>query len=140
MQVTGNSLIRGNLTVGGTLRKSAGAFKIDHPLDPEHKYLSHSFVESPDMKNIYNGVVTLDEKGEALVIMPDYFEALNQDFHYHLSCIGEYAPVFVAQEIAGNAFRIAGGKPGLKVSWMVSGTRHDAYATAHKVKVEEDKP
>ena len=23
-----------------------------HPLDPEHKYLSHSFVESPDMMNI----------------------------------------------------------------------------------------
>ena len=29
-------------------------------LDPENKYLSHSFVESPDMKNIYDGVVSLD--------------------------------------------------------------------------------
>ena len=28
-------------------------FKIDHPLDPAHKYLYDSFVESPDMMNIY---------------------------------------------------------------------------------------
>jgi hypothetical protein len=26
--------------------------------------------------------VTLDEKGEAVVLMPDYFGALNQDFRY----------------------------------------------------------
>ena len=29
----------------GTLRKSQGAFEIDHPLDPANKYLEHSFVE-----------------------------------------------------------------------------------------------
>ena len=140
VQASGNTVIGGTLTVGGTLVKQAGAFKIDHPLDPEHRYLSHSFVESPDMENIYDGMVTLDEKGEAVVELPDYFEALNQDFHYHLSCIGGYAPVYIAQEIAGNAFRIAGGKPGLKVSWMVSGIRHDAYAKANPITVEEDKP
>jgi hypothetical protein len=139
-QANGSVNFGGNLTVGGTLAKKAGAFKIDHPLDPTHKYLSHSFVESPEMENIYDGIVTLDENGEAVVKMPDYFEALNQDFHYHLSCIGGYAPVFIAQEMAGNAFRIGGGKPGLNVSWMVSGTRHDTYANAHRVKVEEDKP
>ena len=47
----------GNVDVNGTLTKDAGSFKIDHPLDPANKYLSHSFVESPDMKNIYDGVV-----------------------------------------------------------------------------------
>ncbi len=39
----------GNLSIAGNLSKRGGAFKIDHPLDPENKYLSHSFVESPDM-------------------------------------------------------------------------------------------
>jgi hypothetical protein len=42
-------------------------FRIDHPLDPANKYLNHSAVESPDMKNIYDGVVTLDADGEAVV-------------------------------------------------------------------------
>jgi hypothetical protein len=54
----------GEVHVSGYLYKSGGGFKIDHPLDPANKYLYHSFVESPDVKNIYDGVVTLDTKGE----------------------------------------------------------------------------
>ena len=55
----------GNLSIAGSVSKAGGSFKIDHPLDPAGKYLYHSFVESPDMMNIYNGVVTLDAKGQA---------------------------------------------------------------------------
>jgi hypothetical protein len=130
----------GRVLVAGTLSKSAGSFRIDHPLDPANKYLSHSFVESPDMKNIYDGVATLDGSGEAIVKLPAYFEALNMEFRYQLTCIGGYAPVYIAQEIAGNQFKIAGGTPGLKVSWQVTGTRHDPYANQNRIKVEEDKP
>ncbi|MBI1882410.1 MAG: hypothetical protein HYR94_29910 [Chloroflexi bacterium] len=83
----GRVSVFGDLNVYGTLAKSAGAFKIDHPLDPANKYLSHSFVESPDMKNIYDGVVTLNAHGEAVVQLPNWFEALNQDFRYQLTCI-----------------------------------------------------
>jgi hypothetical protein len=78
----GRVSIFGNLNVYGTLAKSAGSFKIDHPLDPANQYLYHSFVESPDMKNIYDGVVTTDANGTATVVLPDYFEALNKDFRY----------------------------------------------------------
>ena len=53
----------GNLQVDGTVSKGGGSFKIDDPIDPAGKYLSHSFVESPDMMNIYNGNVTTDAKG-----------------------------------------------------------------------------
>ena len=56
--------------IGGTLTKGGGTFKIDHPLDPENRYLSHSFVESPDMKNVYDGVVRTDRKGFATVKLP----------------------------------------------------------------------
>jgi hypothetical protein len=129
----------GDVDVVGTLTKDAGSFKIDHPLDPASKYLSHSFVESPDMKNIYDGVAVLDASGEALVGLPDWFEALNQDFRYQLTCIGAFAPVYVADEISGNRFRIAGGEPGMKVSWQVTGIRHDPYADAHRIPVEEVK-
>jgi hypothetical protein len=129
----------GNLSVAGTLSKGGGSFKIDHPLDPENKYLYHSFVESPDMMNVYNGNVVLDAHGEALVELPDWFEALNSDFRYQLTSIGRFSPVYVAEEIAGNRFRIAGGRPGGKVSWQVTGIRQDAFARAHRIPVEVEK-
>lgn len=129
----------GRVSVVGTLSKGGGSFQIDHPLDPRNKYLYHSFVESPDMKNIYDGVVVLGADGDAEVVLPDWFGALNRDFRYQLTCIGGYAPVYVSEEITDNRFRIAGGKPGMKVSWMVTGIRQDAYANAYRVPVEEDK-
>ena len=73
------------------------------------------------MMNIYNGNVMLDENGEAVVELPEWFEALNRDFRYQLTCIGGFSPVYVASEIADNRFKIAGGKQGLKVSWQVTG-------------------
>jgi hypothetical protein len=130
----------GNVNVDGTLTKDAGAFKIDHPLDPGGKYLYHSFVESPDMKNIYDGVATLGAGGEAVVELPEWFDALNRDFRYQLTCLGGFAQVYIAEEIANNRFRIAGGSPGLRVSWQVTGTRQDAWAEAHRIPVEEVKP
>ena len=127
--------VYGSLTVSG-----AKNFRIDHPLDPENKYLYHASVESPEMKNMYDGVVTLDGNGEAVVQLPSWFEALNKDFRYQLACIGGFAPVYVADKVHDNQFRIAGGTPNLEVSWQVTGIRHDAYAIAHPSPVEEDKP
>jgi trimeric autotransporter adhesin len=124
----------------GTLTKPSGSFKIDHPLDPANKYLYHSFVESPDMMNIYNGVVKLDAKGQAAVAMPDWFESLNQDFRYQLTAIGAPGPnLYIAAKVQKNTFKIAGGKPGMEVSWQVTGIRHDAYANAHRIQVEVEK-
>lgn len=131
----------GNVYVGGTLSKAAGSFKIDHPLDPANKTLSHSFVESPDMMNIYDGVVTLDAQGTAAVQMPTWFQPLNRDFRYQLTAIGAPGPnLYIAQEVKDNQFKIAGGTKGIKVSWQVTGIRQDAYANAHRIPVEEDKP
>ena len=130
----------GNVAVTGTLSKGGGSFKIDHPLDPENKYLYHSFVESPDMMNVYNGNVRLDARGEATVELPDYFQSLNRDFRYQLTCIGGFAPVYVAAEISGNRFSIGGGEAGMKVSWQVTGVRQDLFANTHRIPVEEDKP
>jgi len=130
----------GNVRIIGTLSKTAGSFLIDHPLDPANKYLSHSFVESPDMKNIYDGIAVLDADGRADVELPDWFQALNRDFRYQLTCIGAFAPVYVAEEIHDNGFKIAGGAAGQKISWQVTGIRQDAYANAHRIVVEENKP
>lgn len=131
----------GDVYVSGALTKSSGSFKIDHPLDPENKYLYHSFVESPDMMNVYNGTIVLDAAGTGSVELPDWFEALNRDFRYQLTAIGAPGPnLYVAEEVNNNHFRIAGGAPGLKVSWQVTGIRQDPYAEANRIPVEEDKP
>jgi len=130
----------GNVRVQGTLSKTAGSFRIDHPLDPENKYLQHSFVESPDMMNVYNGNVFLDAGGEAVVELPAWFEALNRDFRYQLTAIGAPGPnLYIAEKISGNRFRIAGGSAGMEVSWQVTGIRQDVYAEAHRIEVEMDK-
>jgi hypothetical protein len=131
----------GNVKVTGYLYKDGGGFQIDHPLDPANMYLNHSFVESPDMKNVYDGVVLLDGAGEAWVELPEWFGALNGDFRYQLTAIGAPGPnLYIAEEIADNRFKIAGGAPGMKVSWQVTGIRHDPYAEAHRIPVEEIKP
>jgi hypothetical protein len=137
-----NTLVLYSKTVNilGNLTKSSGAFRIDHPLDPANKYLSHSFVESPDMLNIYNGTVTTNADGEAVVRLPDFFETLNRDFRYQLTVIGRFAQAIVSREVADNCFAIRTDKPRVKVSWQVTGVRRDAYAVANPVIVEEDKP
>jgi len=129
----------GNVDVDGNLSKAGGSFKIDHPLDPENKYLYHSFVESPDMKNIYDGNVTTDGSGLATVTLPDWFEALNSDFRYQLTVIGQFAQAMVASEISDHQFTIKTDKPNVKVSWQVTGIRQDAWANAHRIPVEESK-
>jgi hypothetical protein len=129
----------GDVQVTGKLSKGGGSFKIDHPLDPENKYLSHSFVESPDMMNIYNGNITTDHNGLSVVELPDYFESLNRDFRYQLTVVGQFAQAIVAEEVKDNRFTIQTSAPGVKVSWQVTGVRQDAWANQNRIKVEEVK-
>ncbi len=129
----------GDVRVTGTLSKTAGTFKIDHLLDPANKYLVHSVVESPDMMNVYNGNVITDDRGEVVVTLPDYFEALNANYRYQLTVIGQPALAYVSEEIAESRFSIKTDRPGVKVSWQITGIRRDPYALANPVVVEEDK-
>jgi hypothetical protein len=149
----------GRVFIKGPLQKPVSSFKIDHPLDPANKYLYHSSVESPDMKNVYDGVVVLDDRGEAEIELPDWFGALNKDFRYQLTAIGAPGPnLHIAKEISdgvtnysnsssssdnknnNSRFKIAGGTLGMKVSWQVTGIRKDPWANANRILVEEDKP
>jgi len=140
-QFEGHVKITGNLSVSGTVSKGGGTFTIDHPLDPENRTLAHSFVESPEMMNVYDGVVVLGENGQAVVELPAYFEALNRDFRYQLTAIGAPGPgLYIASKICQNRFKIAGGVAGLEVSWQVTGVRKDAWAERNRVMVEVDKP
>jgi hypothetical protein len=131
----GNVKFNGSLNIEGALSKLAGTFVIDHPLKPFTHLLYHSFVESPDAKNIYDGVATLDENGEVTVALPDYFEALNKDFRYQFFPHGEPMPnLYVKEEVVDNTFVIAGGVPDGEITWQVTGTRHDPYIVANPIR------
>jgi hypothetical protein len=133
-------LFDGDVAIIGDLIGGSVVQKMDDPLDPANKYLSHSAVESPDMMNIYNGIATLDASGEAAITMPDWFGALNRDFRYQLTAVGAPGPnLYIAEKLANNEFKIAGGKPGMEVSWQITGIRQDAWANAHRAPVEEQK-
>jgi len=74
------------------------------------------------------------------VTLPNWVEALNEDFRYQLTPIGGAAAVHVAQEVSQDRFTIAGGSPGLKVSWQLVGRRKDSWAQAPPLVVEQEKP
>ncbi|MDH3892363.1 MAG: hypothetical protein OEV49_14910 [candidate division Zixibacteria bacterium] len=130
----------GDIFVQSSILWGGGKSRIDHPLDPENRYLMHSVVESPEMKNIYDGNVTTDADGFATVTMPVYFEALNMDYRYQLTVIGEFAQAIIADKIQDNQFTIRTNKPNIEVSWQVTGVRHDAFANANRMDNEIDKP
>lgn len=130
----------GNVAIAGSLSKGSGTFKIDHPQDPENKYLYHSFVGSPDMMNVYNGNITTDVDGNATVELPAYFESLNKDFRYQLTVIGAFAQAIIASEVKDNKFVIKTDKANVKVSWQVTGIRKDPYAEQNRVVPEVEKP
>ncbi len=114
---------------------------IDHPLDPENYYLAHAAVGSPELLNMYSGTAILDDRGSAVMELPSWFEALNGEVRYQLTAIGAAAPNFhIARELRNSSFAIAGGKRGMKVSWQVTGVRHDPYAVAHPLAIQAAKP
>ncbi len=138
--IQGNVLERVNFSVAGDISKASGSFVIDHPLDPKNKLLYHSFVESPDVKNLYDGIVTLDSSGGATVRLPDYFDALNTDVRYQLKPVGSPMPnLHIKTEEKNNQFRIGGGVSGGRVSWQVTGNRHDPYIINNPIIPEVEK-
>jgi len=54
--------------------------------------------------------------------------------------VGGFAPVYIGRKIADNRFQIAGGTPGLEVSWTVTAQRNDRYVQRHGAPVEQEKP
>ena len=96
--------------------------------------LYHSFVESPDVMNLYDGIATLDDNGEVTIELPSYFMALNRDFRYLATPLGSPMPnLYISGEVKKKwlglfgdiVFSIACGVPHGRVSWQVTGIRHD---------------
>lgn len=124
----------GSLTVNG-----AKMFHIDHPLDPENKYLNHAAIESSEVLNVYSGNITTDAEGNATINLPEWFEALNKDFRYQLTVVGTFAQAIVSEKIKGNSFRIKTNAPEVEVSWQVTGVRSDPAIRRMPLVVEVEK-
>ncbi len=134
LTLTGNVKFLADLAVVGSVSKGSGTFAIDHPLDPENKILYHSFVESPEAKNMYNGIAVLDAEGSAVIALPDYFDALNGTVRYQFFPLEQAMPnLYIKTEEKNNSFEIAGGVPGGRVSWQITGVRHDPYILANPI-------
>jgi hypothetical protein len=113
--------IGGNLYAGGTK-----SFRIDHPKDPDNKFLVHFCIESNEILNMYRGIAELDNNGEAVITLPKYFDAVNTNYSYQLTPVGAAMPnLYVSNEINDNKFAVAGGVAGAKVSWTVVAERDD---------------
>ena len=111
VSITG-SLDATSLNISGTKN-----FRIDHPLDPEHKILRHAAIESYEVLNQYSGNISTDDNSLATVILPNYFETLNKDFRYQLTSISTFAQAIIKTEVANNQFIIQTNQPNTKVSW-----------------------
>lgn len=130
----------GDLSVTGTVWKMTNFFALDHPLDPANKILFHAAIESPEAKNMYDGVVTLDGNGEAVIELPWYFEELNKDYRYLATPIGAPAPnLYLKKAQKKNKFIISGGDSGLRVSWQITGVRKDPFILANPIVPETEK-
>lgn len=112
----------GNLAATGTK-----TFIIDHPDDPENKFLRHFSTESNEVLNIYRGNAEFDANGEAVVELPEYFEKINKNPSYNLTPVGGFAQLYIKEKITDNKFIIGGGQAGMEVSWTVYAERNDAY-------------
>lgn len=147
--VLGVGSFAGVRAVGNFLASGTKSFCIDHPFDPENRYLVHYSTESPEVLNAYSGNAMLDERGEAVVALPVYFASINKDPRYTLTAVGFAMPMLhVADEISATdlllgeragpgeevpvvTFRIAGGTPDAKVSWRVEAIRNDRWVRTH---------
>ena len=121
------------LTVNGSVSKSSGSFKIDHPIKPETHDLVHSFVEAPQADNIYRGKIDLVD-GSATVnidtvagMTQGTFVALNRDIQCFTS--NESGWTAVKGSVSGNVLTITAQDNicADTISWLVVGERHDSH-------------
>ena len=129
----------GNVDVTGSVLAPVTSMRIDHPLDPAHQFLSQAYVTAPEMTSQYSGNTVTDASGFAVVALPAYAEALNSDFRYNLTVIGQFAQAIVASELQNGSSPSRPINPSVKVSWLVIGVRRDPYALGNPLQVEAAK-
>lgn len=118
------------------------SFRIDHPLNPENKWLLHYCSEGPEPLNVYSGAITADARGFATIELPDYFEEINRDPRVQLT-VDDRSEDFVMAKVVGGVkngvCRIRTSKPHVKVYWEVKAVRNDRWMQKYGAPVEQEK-
>jgi hypothetical protein len=122
------------LVVYGSLSKSSGSFRIDHPLESKKSThdLVHSFVEGPRADNIYRGKVILNN-GSATInldiesnMTEGTFILLNREVQCFTT--NETGWTAVKGRVTGNVLQINSEVScSDEISWMVIGERQDKH-------------
>jgi hypothetical protein len=120
------------VTTAGNLTAATKNFRINHPLDPERRFLIHACLEGPENAVYYRGQGRL-EGGHARVQLPDYFEALARPDGRTVivtSCCEENEPISVlaASGIVNGAFNVRAAddrNPEQLFYWEVKAVRAD---------------
>ena len=125
----------GGVTITGSLSKSSGSFRIDHPLPAlaETHDLVHSFVEAPQADNLYRGKATLVNGraevniDEAAGMTSGTFVLLNREVQCFTTNESDW--VHVRGSVSGNILTIEAQDQTAtsSISWMVIGERKDKH-------------
>ncbi len=116
----------------GTLIAKDKRFRINHPLDPENRFLVHACVEGPENAIYYRGQGELKD-GISVVKLPDYFEALALPGHRTVTltpCCQDNEPISIlaATEVVNGHFKVRtsdGSNPAQRFFWEVKAVRAD---------------
>ncbi len=127
--VTSRSIIVGE---GWTFYGCQKNFLINHPLYPETHKLVHSTLEGPEVAVFYRGEAQLS-KGEATVILPEYFEALTREENRTVLLTSKFEndnkiSMLAASEVKDGKFTVKmidGKNPSQKFYWEVKAVRAD---------------
>jgi hypothetical protein len=124
----------GGFNIYGSLSKSSGSFRIDHPLESKKSThdLVHSFIEGPQADNIYRGKVTLNN-GSATInldtesnMSEGTFVLLNREIQCFTT--NETGWTAVKGKVTDNILQINSETTcSDEISWMVIGERHDKH-------------
>lgn len=119
------------------------SFIIDHPLDPENRYLKHYCAEGSEPRNVYMGHITTDAQGYAWVTLPDYYDSINVNPEYQLTVLDgseDFVLAKVTKKVAGHRFQIRTSKPRVEVSWRIDAVRNDRWLQQNGYSAEPTKP
>jgi hypothetical protein len=119
------------------------SFNIDHPLDPENRYLRYYSAEGPEPLNIYSGAIVTDAQGYATIRLPEVFDRINKDPRVQLTVddAGEdFVMAKVVGGVQGGSCRIRTSRGGVKVYWEIKAVRNDPWIQRYGAPVEVAKP
>src|SRR5437016_431992 len=69
--------------------------------------------QHPPIKDVYDGIATIDKNGEATIELPTSVISEHRRFTYQAKPIGAPMPnLFIKSELSNDRFVIAGGTPG----------------------------